>query len=149
MLSHHSSWDMKHLGQRLALEEEDPLRRKGHGRERLRRRQGGSARGRDQLAADKPYLKVYALHSHTTQLLASCHSCLPSLPSVLARPRALMKAPHHPHLSIQPALCTPSPPPHSWAGHLAGASPCLQPPLGPFLQVLLCLITCNKAQIIS
>lgn len=81
---------MKHLGQHLALEEEDPLQRKGHRRERLQQRQGGSAPGRDQLAANKPYLKVYALYSHTTQLLASCHCRLPTLPSLLAKPRAFL-----------------------------------------------------------
>jgi len=117
---------MKHPGQHSALEEEDTLRRT-RCRGSVACPQEGSACSHQAI-----FEGVCTSQSHCTaagqlpQLLTK-----PALAVSKAWSSSVMKASHHPHLSAQPALRTPIPPPHSWAGHPAGGLPCLHRPSGP------------------
>lgn len=66
VLSHPTIWDIKCLGQHLALED-NPLQRKAAPAVEV----GKFHPWEGSACSQKPYLKVYVLCSHTTRLLAS------------------------------------------------------------------------------
>lgn len=95
-------------------------------------------------SANNPCPKVWALHSYTPELLASCHSHLPTLALLIGEAWSFssVKELSHPPLPTQPST-----PQLVWS--LAWSIPLPHTSLGPLLLILLCLIVSKEAQIIT